>query len=142
MAPNLSSAVHTLGAMAYWSQQQRSKKNRQDTTRCDACGYNWNYAWRHQCKQCSAIIRASIPAIVAEPRIEWPHCNQTDKGLDAKTKLSADTIARYRQNGYSDEHPILAAALDDAKQLKQEKADDKGFWAQQQSHSSKIVSIF
>ena len=125
--------------MAYW----RSKKNKQDTTRCDSCGYNWNYAWRHQCKNCHENIRATIPAIAAENRIEWPQNNQSNEkntGLEAKSKLAADTIAKCRQNGYSDDHPILAAALEDSKQLKQERADDKGFWAQQQSHSSKIVA--
>ena len=125
--------------MASWWQQRSTKNSRRDTTRCDACGYKWNYAWRSQCKQCGAAIRASIPAVATEATIEWPQQND-QKALDAKVKLNADTIARYRQNGYKDDHPTLAAALEDAKQLRQEKVDEKGFWAQQQSHSGKIVS--
>ena len=119
--------------MANWR-----KRIKQEFIRCDLCGERWNFAWKHQCFKCHKPIKATIPEVVVEHKIEWP------QGSDIKSKAVADNINKMRQSGYGDEHPALSVLLEESKHLKQEikqeKIDNKSFWAQQQSNSSRILA--
>ena len=119
--------------MANWR-----KRIKQEFIRCDLCGERWNFAWRNQCFKCHKPIKATIPEVVVEHKIEWP------QGSDIKSKAVADNINKMRQSGYGDDHPALSVLLEESKHLKQEikqeKIDNKSFWAQQQSNSSRILA--